>query len=120
MITRKVMVRVRTLLEGTATLRLGSGCPAPGPGCPACDACQRQYTPANAGLEDVLALGSAPDVRLLLLYEPPAPADRNQLRAPAEPPRDAPARVCSAEVVVYHTASALLVTRQGRRPAQGQ
>ena len=109
MTTRKVIVRILTFLEGTATLRLDSGCPAQDSGCPACDACQRQYTPADVGLEHVLDLGSAPDVQLLLLYEPPTAANRRQPSAAAETLRDATASAFSAEIVVYHTASSLLV-----------
>jgi hypothetical protein len=51
-------LRPITSLKGTGTPHLDSSCPAQGLGCPAYG--QRQYLPADVGLEDVLDLCLAP------------------------------------------------------------
>ena len=97
--SKKISI-VIVALDGTATIRLDSGCQQEGGGCPACDACTRSYSPVDVGRKDALPVGSQ-DLQLSVMYHPPTTAVRRQ--------RQPTAAAFAAEVVVEFTASSLIV-----------
>jgi hypothetical protein len=107
--SKSLRVKVVQLL-GNLTIRLDSGCPATGGGCPQCAACTAVYTADHMGQSFTLPVDVTADIQMSTIFSPPRTATATARHQPSNRQDAVPATPgFNVEVAVLYTTSGLFL-----------
>ena len=107
--SKSLRVKVVQLL-GNLTIRLDSGCPATGGGCPQCAACTAVYTADHMGQSFTLPVDVTADIEMSTIFSPPRTATATARHQPSNRQDAVPATPgFNVEVAVLYTTSGLFL-----------
>ena len=100
----------KSLRVKVVTIRLDSGCPATGGGCPQCAACTAVYTADHMGQSFTLPVDVTADIQMSTIFSPPRTATATARHQPSNRQDAVPATPgFNVEVAVLYTTSGLFL-----------